>query len=300
MSCLWSLPGIKLGCWSTVSRAPVVFCPCFSMLCVSLHRLCVFMCVRIWICMSFRDQFLTASISYCQHYCLWHSFISRKTGSRDGCLALLSQWLQLTWPWMCIDVLVCNVGDNVCVFEVCMSVCVCVWEMQHVRAGHFFFVRQTYFPCRLCCFECLWYFIDRLPCSVFFYKIFFCLCDWRRETACGVTRAQKLQVGCYKRSPFCSNKLHLTLFSLEFVCTLLTFTPSSPLPFPFPPKPSHPLHFLPPPQVPLLPSSVCFCSLDSLSMPTSSLSLSNCSPSLFTMSAWLQKRGYGQENKGVF
>lgn len=102
-------------------RANSLLCcaPVLNVVCVFPLFRCVFN-VCSWIFKGFRDQFLTASVSYCQHYCLWHSFISRKTGSRDGCLALLSQRLQLTWPWMCIGVLVCSVWGNVCICVVCV------------------------------------------------------------------------------------------------------------------------------------------------------------------------------------
>lgn len=70
-----------------------------------------------------------------------------------------------------------------------------------------------------------------------------------------------------------------TLFLLEFVHALLTASTPNPSLIPS----SSPTNFPPPLSPspnPRLPSSVCFCSLNSLSVPMSILSLSNYAPSL--------------------
>lgn len=100
--------------------------------------------------------------------------------------------------------------------------------------------------------------------------------DWGCEPECPVTHGQEVEVGHYKQSPLCTNVLHLRICFHWSPSARLTASP--PHPFSHSP-PTSLLHFLPPP-FPLLPSSVCFCSLDSLSVPTSTLSLSNYSPSL--------------------
>lgn len=181
--------------------------------------------------MSFRDQFLTANIWYCQNYCLWHSFISRKTGSRDGCLALLSQRLQLTWPWMCIDVLVCCVRVYVCV---CMRLACVQGHARHSRSVLLVYATVQVYNCRSVSLkrQCSWYLSDSFSFFLFlFYDLFLPLhnCDWGREPECPVTRGQEVEVGHYKQSPLCTNVLHLTLlFLLEFVRALLTASPPHP------------------------------------------------------------------------
>lgn len=82
------------------------------------------------------------------------------------------------------------------------------------------------------------------------------------------------------KSPLRTNVLHLTLcFYWSSSALGLQLHPLIPSPVPSPSPANFPPPLSPSP-FPLLPSSVCFCSLDSLSVPTSTLSLSNYSPSL--------------------
>lgn len=102
-------------------------------------------------------------------------------------------------------------------------------------------------------------------------------CDWGREPGCPVVKKWKRVIISSPHSAQTCYMWHSVFIGI-CPCSAYGFTPSFLLPFPFPP-PTSLLHFLPPP-FPRLPSSVCFCSLDSLSVPTSTLSLSNYSPSL--------------------
>lgn len=140
--------------------------------------------------------------------------------------------------------------------------------------------------------NCLTGFLLKTVLVIFHWQfILFCFCSlisfWLCTTVigvvnqCPVTRGQEVEAGHYKQSPLCTKRVTSdTLFLLEFVRTLLTVSPPHPLiPSPFPSPANFPPPLSPSP-FPLLPSSVCFCSLDSLSVPTSTLSLSNYSPSL--------------------
>lgn len=127
-----------------------------------------------------------------------------------------------------------------------------------------------------------------------------CDCDWGREPECPVTRGLEVEVGHYKPSLLDMNVLHLTLcFHWSSSALLLQLHPliPSPIPFSLPRQLPSSTFSLLPPLFPLLPSSVCFCSLDSLSVPTSILSLSNYSPSLSLLCLLDCKRETGESKE---
>lgn len=175
-------------------------------------------------CVSCRDRFPTSNVSFRLPYSLWHSFISRKTGSRDGWLALLSRWLQLTWPWMCIDV---HVWVCVCVFSVDLSLC---WS----------FMKSHWQRC----------FSD----SRSFSARSFCLCaafsgPWTQSVRGLVVKKWKWVIASshHSHKRVASDSVFIGIRRRSAHC----LSPSSFLPLP--PLPTSLLHFLPPPSHSFLP-----------------------------------------------
>lgn len=200
--------------------------PVLNMVCEFAPFVSLCVCTEFGFCMSFRDQFLTASISYCQHCCLWHSFSSRKTGSREGCLALLSQRLQLTWPWMYIDVLVCFVWVYVCGW------CVCRSSVSHLGVSNSkrhqllnrFSLKDSVSDISLTVYPFLFLFSDLL---LALYN-----CDWGCEPVSSHSWSRN-----GSRSLYAVPALHKTCYIWHSVfigvCphSAYSFTPSSPHPF---------------------------------------------------------------------
>lgn len=266
-----------------LQKPPVVPCAYFNTshtsLCARLYSKFV---LRGFGFRSSVGEFAGASILYCQHYCLWHSFVSRKTGNRDGCHVLLFQWLQWKWPRMCIDVHAYMYVTNLCIT---------LWVTLQARAlgvtnSCVGLIRRVHPLCSPTVFICLRSGVVNQRVHSLLAKKWKCVILNHSRSAQTGHMWHSVALGVRPHFAYC---FYPQRFSHS--------TPPHQLPS---------STFLPLPS-PLFPSSVCFCSLNSLLVPMSAPShplsprffffVKLHSFALFILSGWLQKRGYMEQLK---